>query len=152
VIYFLPTVTSVVAISVIWNWIYHPYYGIANYLLSLFGFEPVDWLGNPDIAIWSVALVSVWRSVGYSIIIFLAGLNNIPKTVLEASSIDGASRWQKVKNIIIPLMKPSLIFVFITSTIGAIQVFTEIYMMTGGNADTKTAVFYIWQTGFNKLQ
>ncbi|TYB82658.1 MAG: sugar ABC transporter permease [Kosmotoga sp.] len=152
VIYFLPAVTSVVAISVIWNWIYHPYYGVANYLISLFGFEPIDWLGNPDIAIWSVVLVSVWRSVGYSIIIFLAGLNNIPKTILEASDIDGASRWQKVKNIIIPLMKPSLVFVFITSTIGAIQVFTEIYMMTGGNADTKTAVFYIWQTGFNKLQ
>ncbi|MEA2066071.1 MAG: sugar ABC transporter permease [Thermotogota bacterium] len=152
VIYFLPAVTSVVAISVIWNWIYHPYYGVANYLISLFGFDPIDWLGNPDIAIWSVVLVSVWRSVGYSIIIFLAGLNNIPRTILEASDIDGASRWQKVKNIIIPLMKPSLVFVFITSTIGAIQVFTEIYMMTGGNADTKTAVFYIWQTGFNKLQ
>ncbi len=152
VIYFLPAVTSVVAISVIWNWIYHPYYGVANYLISQFGFEPIDWLGNPDIAIWSVVLVSVWRSVGYSIIIFLAGLNNIPKTILEASDIDGASRWQKVKNIIIPLMKPSLVFVFITSTIGAIQVFTEIYMMTGGTADTKTAVFYIWQTGFNKLQ
>jgi len=152
VIYFLPAVTSVVAISVIWTWIYHPYYGVANYLISLFGAEPVNWLGNPEIAIWSVVLVSVWRSVGYSIIIFLAGLNNIPRIILEASDIDGATRWQKVKNIIIPLMKPSLVFVFITSTIGAIQVFTEIYMMTGGNADTKTAVFYIWQTGFNKLQ
>jgi multiple sugar transport system permease protein len=152
VIYFLPAVTSVVAISVIWTWIYHPYYGVANYLISLFGAEPINWLGNPEIAIWSVVLVSVWRSVGYSIIIFLAGLNNIPRIILEASDIDGASRWQKVKNIIIPLMKPSLVFVFITSTIGAIQVFTEIYMMTGGNADTKTAVFYIWQTGFNKLQ
>jgi len=152
VIYFLPAVTSVVAISVIWTWIYHPYYGVANYLIGLFGGEPVNWLGNPEIAIWSVVLVSVWRSVGYSIIIFLAGLNNIPRIILEASDIDGATRWQKVKNIIIPLMKPSLVFVFITSTIGAIQVFTEIYMMTGGNADTKTAVFYIWQTGFNKLQ
>ena len=152
VIYFLPAVTSVVAISVIWTWIYHPYYGLANYLISLFGAEPINWLGNPEIAIWSVVLVSVWRSVGYSIIIFLAGLNNIPRIILEASDIDGATRWQKVKNIIIPLMKPSLVFVFITSTIGAIQVFTEIYMMTGGNADTKTAVFYIWQTGFNKLQ
>lgn len=152
VIYFLPAVTSVVAISVIWTWIYHPYYGVANYLIGLFGAEPINWLGNPEIAIWSVVLVSVWRSVGYSIIIFLAGLNNIPSIILEASDIDGATRWQKVKNIIIPLMKPSLVFVFITSTIGAIQVFTEIYMMTGGNADTKTAVFYIWQTGFNKLQ
>ena len=126
VIYFLPAVTSVVAISVIWTWIYHPYYGVANYLIGLFGAEPIK--------------------------IFLAGLNNIPSIILEASDIDGATRWQKVKNIIIPLMKPSLVFVFITSTIGAIQVFTEIYMMTGGNADTKTAVFYIWQTGFNKLQ
>jgi len=152
VIYFLPVVTSVVAVSVIWNWIYHPYYGIANYILSFFGVEPVDWLGNPDLAIWSVAVVSVWRSVGYNIIIFLAGLNDIPKNVLEASEIDGASRWQKLRYIMMPLMKPSLVFVFITSTIGAIQVFSEIYMMTGGNADTKTAVYYIWEYGFRRLQ
>lgn len=152
VIYFLPTVTSVVAVSVIWNWIYHPYYGIANYFLSFFGIKSIDWLGNPSIAIWSVAAVAVWRGVGYDIIIFLAGLNDIPSAVMEAAEIDGASRWQRLKHIIIPLMKPSLVFVFITSTIGAIQVFSEIYMMTGGNADTKTAVYYIWDYGFSRLQ
>ena len=152
VIYFLPTVTSVVAVSVIWTWIYHPYYGIANYFLSFFGAKPIDWLGNPSIAIWSVAAVAIWRGVGYDIIIFLAGLNDIPTAIMEAAEIDGATRWQTLKHIIVPLMKPSLVFVFITSTIGAIQVFSEIYMMTGGNADTKTAVYYIWEYGFSRLQ
>ncbi len=70
---FLPVVTSTVAVSVIWKWIYHPYYGLANYVVSLFGMNPIDWLGNPSIAIWAVAAVSVWRSLGYDIIIFLSG-------------------------------------------------------------------------------
>lgn len=152
VIYFLPTVTSVVAVSVIWNWIYHPYYGVANYFLSFFGVDPVNWLGDPKIAIWAVAAVAIWRGVGYDIIIFLAGLNDIPKAVIEAGEIDGTTGWQKLRYILLPLMKPSLVFIFITSTIGAIQVFSEIYMMTGGNAETKTAVFYIWEYGFNRLQ
>jgi len=90
--------------------------------------------------------------VGYDIIIFLAGLNDIPRTTVEASQIDGANGWQRLRYILIPLMKPSLVFVFITSTIGAIQVFSEIYMMTGGNAETKTAVYYIWEYGFSRLQ
>ena len=132
--------------------IYHPYYGLANYEVSLFGMNPIDWLGNPSIAIWAVAAVSVWRSLGYDIIIFLSGLNDIPDTVLEASQIDGATRWQQFWKIIVPLIKPSLVLIFITSTISAIQVFTEIYMMTGGNADTKTAVYYIWEYGFSRLQ
>ncbi len=152
VVYFLPTVTSVVAVSVIWNWIYHPYFGLANYALSVFGIASVDWLGDPNVAIWSVAFVSIWRGLGYDIIIFLAGLNNISKPVLEASEIDGASRWARLRHIITPLMKPSLVLIFITSTIGAIQVFSEIYMMTGGNADTKTAVYYIWDYGFSRLR
>ncbi|MDO7977509.1 carbohydrate ABC transporter permease [Oceanotoga teriensis] len=152
VVYFLPTVTSVVAVSVIWNWIYHPYYGLANYIIGLFGMKPVDWLGDPSIAIWAVAAVSIWRGLGYDIIIFLSGLNDIPEAILEASEIDGATRWQKFWKIIIPQVKPSLILIFITSTIGAIQVFSEIYMMTGGNADTKTAVYYIWEYGFSRLQ
>lgn len=152
VVYFLPTVTSVVAVSVIWNWIYHPYFGLANYTLSVLGIPAVDWLGDPNVAIWSVAFVSIWRGLGYSIIIFLAGLNNIPKPILEASEIDGANRWNKLRHIITPLMKPSLVLIFITSTIGAIQVFSEIYMMTGGDADTKTAVYYIWEYGFSRLR
>ncbi|HOB16246.1 MAG TPA: sugar ABC transporter permease [Defluviitoga sp.] len=152
VVYFLPFVTSTVAVSVIWKWIYHPYYGLANYFISLFGMKPINWLGNPSIAIWAVAAVSVWRSLGYDIIIFLSGINDIPETVLEASQIDGATRWQQFWKIIVPLIKPSLILIFITSTISAIQVFTEIYMMTGGSADTKTAVYYIWEYGFTRLQ
>jgi multiple sugar transport system permease protein len=152
VIYFLPTVTSVVAVSVIWTWIFNSYYGFANYLLSLFGIPAVDWLGNSSTAIWAVAIVSIWRGVGYDIIIFLAGLNGISQAVIEASRIDGATRWQRLRYIITPLMKPSLVFVLITSTIGAIQVFSEIYMMTGGIADTKTAVYYIWEYGFSRLQ
>jgi multiple sugar transport system permease protein len=151
-VYFLPVVTSTVAIAVIWNWIYHPYYGLANYLLKIFGLPPADWLGDPRLAIWSVALVSAWHGIGYDVIIFLAGLNGIPKTVLEAAMVDGATRWQRLRYIITPLMKPSLVFVLITSTISAVQVFTQIYMMTGGGANTKTAVYYIWEHGFGKLQ
>lgn len=152
VVYFLPTVTSVVAVSVIWNWIYHPYYGLANYALSVFNLPAVDWLGNPDVAIWSVAFVAIWRGLGYDVIIFLAGLNDIPQQVLESSEIDGATRWNRLRYIITPLMKPSLVLIFITSTISAIQVFSEIYMMTGGDAGTKTAVYYIWEYGFSRLR
>lgn len=151
VVYFLPTVTSVIAVSVIWSWIYHPSFGLANYILEMFRLPTVDWLGEPNIAIFSVAIVSIWKGIGYDVIIFLAGLNAISESVIEASEIDGATRWQKLKYIITPLMRPSLVLIFITSTIGAIQVFSEIYMMTGGNADTKTAVFYIWEYGFTRL-
>jgi len=151
VVYFLPTVTSVIAVSVIWSWIYHPSFGLANYILEMFRLPTVDWLGEPNIAIFSVAIVSIWKGIGYDVIIFLAGLNAISESVIEASEIDGATRWQKLRYIITPLMRPSLVLIFITSTIGAIQVFSEIYMMTGGNADTKTAVFYIWEYGFTRL-
>ncbi len=100
-IYFLPAVTSVVAIKRYLDLDISSVLRSGQLSIGLFGGEPVNWLGNPEIAIWSVVLVSVWRSVGYSIIIFLAGLNNIPRIILEASDIDGATRWQKVKNIII---------------------------------------------------
>jgi len=148
--YFMPVVTTLVAIAIVWRFIYHPNFGIVNYFLSLFGISSVDWLGNPDLALPSIVLMAVWKNFGYNMIIFIAGLQNIPEELYEAANIEGANNWQKFKSITIPMLMPTTIFISIITMIGYFQLFAEPYVMTQGGPLNRTLsiVQYMYQEGF----
>jgi len=132
-IYFLPFLMPLVPMSVAWKWIYDPQYGILNFILSLVGIKPVGWLIYPGIALWSLILMNIWKNLGYNIVFLMVGLKNIPRVYYEAASIDGASDWNTFRYITLPLLKPMFLYVLVTSTITAFNVFTQVYVMTLGS-------------------
>lgn len=132
-IYFLPFITPLVPMSVAWKWIYDPKYGILNFILSLVGIKSVGWLIYPEIALWALILMNIWKNLGYNIVFLMVGLKNIPRVYYEAASIDGASGWNTFRYITLPLLKPMLLYVLVTSTITAFNVFTQVYVMTLGS-------------------
>ncbi|HSD64405.1 MAG TPA: sugar ABC transporter permease [Ignavibacteriaceae bacterium] len=148
--YFIPYITTLVAVAIVWRFIYHPKFGILNYFLSLFGIQPLDWLGNPNLAMPAIVLMSVWKTFGYNMIIFIAGLQNIPEELYEAASIEGANEWHKFKTITIPMLAPTTLFVSIITIVGYFQLFAEPYIMTQGGPLNKTLsiVGYMYQEGF----
>jgi multiple sugar transport system permease protein len=151
--FYVPVVTSMVAISMIWIQLFDPLYGVVSNALELVGVRGVDWLGDPNLAMPSVITVSVWKTIGWNMLIYLAGLQGIPDSLKEAAAIDGAGRWQTFWKIVLPLLKPTTFFIFATSVIGAFQVFDIVYVMTGGgpaNA-TLTLVQYIYNNAFKAL-
>lgn len=148
--YFLPVVTTLVAVAIVWRFIYHPNFGILNFLLSIVGINPIDWLGDPTWAMPSIILLAVWKNFGYNMIIFIAGLQNIPEELYEAADIEGVSAFQKFKHITLPMLAPTTIFVSIITMIGYFQLFAEPYVMTQGGPLNKTLsiVQYMYQEGF----
>jgi len=148
--YFLPVVTTLVAVAIVWRFIYHPNFGILNFFLGLNGINPIDWLGDPDWAMPSIILLAVWKNFGYNMIIFIAGLQNIPEELYEAADIEGANAFQKFKHITLPMLAPTTIFVSIITMIGYFQLFAEPYVMTQGGPLNKTLsiVQYMYQEGF----
>ena len=148
--YFIPYITTLVAVAIVWRFIYHPKFGILNYFLSLIGINPIDWLGDPATAMPAIVLMSVWKTFGYNMIIFLAGLQNIPEDLYEAASLEGANEWQKFKAITIPMLSPTTLFVSIITIVGFFQLFAEPYIMTQGGPLNKTLsiVGYMYQEGF----
>jgi len=148
--YFLPVVTTLVAVAIVWRFIYHPNFGILNFFLGLIGINPIDWLGDPDWAMPSIILLAVWKNFGYNMIIFIAGLQNIPEELYEAADIEGANAFQKFKHITLPMLAPTTIFVSIITMIGYFQLFAEPYVMTQGGPLNKTLsiVQYMYQEGF----
>jgi multiple sugar transport system permease protein len=156
-IYFLPVITPLVPMSIAWKWIYDYNYGLLNYVLSLFGIKAVPWLTDPEIALWAIIIMSVWKSIGYNLILFLVGIRNIPEVYTEAARIDGATDWQLFRNITLPLLRPILLYVLVTSTINSFNVFTQVYVMTLGSQAApgqavRVLVFDIWQNGFQYLK
>jgi multiple sugar transport system permease protein len=151
--YYLPVVTSSVAVAVVWSWFYNPDFGPLSYYLSVIGIKPPLWLGSPDWSLWAVILVAVWKSIGYQMILWLAGLQGIPQHLYEAASIDGAGRWRRFTAITLPLLTPTTFFVLVISLIGAFQVFDLVQVMTGGGpADSsRTMVVFIYNQGFQFL-
>jgi multiple sugar transport system permease protein len=131
-IYFLPYVTSLVMISVIWSWVYRVDGGLLNGIITSLGFDPVRWLQDKSLVIPSLAIMATWKGVGYSMMILLAGLKAIPETLTEASQVDGATSWQTFWRITLPNLKPVLFFVVVIESIGAFQVFDPMYVMTNG--------------------
>jgi ABC-type sugar transport system permease subunit len=153
-LYFLPSVTSFVAIALVWMWIYHPTFGVANFVLGFLGIPPVQWLNSTDTAMVSVIIFSVWLSLGYQMVVFLAGLQGIPEEFHDAARIDGANSWQRFWRVTLPLLKPTTFFILVTSVISSFQVFTSIYVMTGGGpvGSTDVIVYHIYQAAWEELR
>jgi multiple sugar transport system permease protein len=140
-IYFLPVVTSWVVVALLWKWLLSPEGGIVNYLLSLVNIDGPGWWTDPAWAMPSIIIASVWKDLGFNMLILLAGLQAIPEHLYEAATIDGASRWQKLRSITLPLLTPSILFAMILAMIGAFQVFDQVWVMTeGGPAGATTVV------------
>jgi ABC-type glycerol-3-phosphate transport system permease component len=149
--FFAPVVTTVVAVAVVWRWLYNPDYGVFNWFLqSGLGLKKLFWLSDPRTSLPSLILMAIWKNFGYNMVIFLAGLQTIPESQYEAARIDGASGWQCFRYITIPGLTPTLLFVFIMTTIGYLQFFAEPYVMTkGGPLDSTTSiVLYMYNQGF----
>lgn len=152
-IYFLPFITPLVPMSIAWKWIYDYNYGAFNYVLSLLGIRAVPWLTDPDVALWALIIMSIWRVLGYNMILFLVGIRNIPAPYLEAASLDGAGAWQRFRHVTLPLLRPILLYVLVTSTITSFQVFTQVYVMTLGSQTApgnalRVLVYDIYENAF----
>jgi len=148
--FFMPVVTTLVAVAVVWRYMYHPRFGIINYLLSQIGISGVDWLGDPHWAMPALILLAIWKNFGYQMMIFLAGLQAIPDYLYEAARIDGAGWWRQFFHVTVPQLAPTTFFVTIMTIIGYFQFFAEPYVMTQGgpvNA-TLSIVLYLYQQGF----
>jgi multiple sugar transport system permease protein len=139
VIYFVPVVTSVVAISLVWKYIYMVD-GVFNKMLSFVGIAGPDWLGTTTWAMPAVIIMSIWKGLGYNVVIFLAGLQNVPMSLYDAAKIDGANRWQQFWNVTWPMISPTTFFVLIMATISSFQVFAQVFIMTGGGPLKSTTV------------
>ncbi|CAI8861049.1 MULTISPECIES: carbohydrate ABC transporter permease [Methylococcus] len=147
---FLPVVTTLVAVAVVWRYLYQPRYGVLNYLLGGFGIGPVDWLGDPDWAMPAIILMAVWKNFGFNMIVFVAGLQSIPESLYEAASIDGAGARQQFLYITLPLLAPTFLFVAVITMIGHFQLFAEPYVMTQGGpaGSTLSIALLMYQQGF----
>jgi len=149
-LYFLPVVSSIVAISLLWSWIYYPDYGILNHLLHGVGLPTLPWLGSTQWAMPAIIIMSIWHELGYNMVIMLAGLQGIPQELYEAAQIDGAGAWSSFLYITIPMLSPVIFFVTVLSLIGSFQVFGASYVMTKGGPlnSTLTLVYMIFREGF----
>lgn len=151
VIYFLPVVSSTVAVALIWSWIFNSNFGVLNLLLSKVGIQDLPkWLNSSQWALPALIIVAIWQGLGYSMVLFLAGLQGISREAYEAGEIDGAVGWRKHRYITLPLLSPTTFFVTIVSLIGSFQVFDLAFVMTqGGPANaTNTIVYYVYQNAF----
>lgn len=150
-IYFFPVVTSMVAVAVVWSWLYNPEFGLINYLLAeLFGIDGPRWLQSTSWAMPAIALMSVWKGIGYNMLIFLAGLQAVPATLHEAAMIDGAGPFRRFASITLPMLSPTTFFVVVITLIGSFQIFEQTYTMTQGGpaGSTLTLSYYIFQNAF----
>lgn len=149
-IYFVPVVTTLVAVSIVFRYLYHPRFGMINRALNFVGLEPIDFLGDPKLAMFSIIILAVWKGFGYTMIIFITGLQSIPEELYEAARIDGAGKWAQFRHVTLPMLGPTFLFVGIVVAIGQLQVFAEPYVMTRGGPlnKTLTAVMMMYEQGF----
>jgi multiple sugar transport system permease protein len=143
-------VTTLVAVAVVWRYLFHTRYGFINHALSQIGIAPIDWLGDPQWAMPAIVLLSVWKNFGYNMVILLAGLQAIPEDLFEAARLDGAKRWQLLRFITLPCLAPLLLVVSVLTMAGHFQLFAEPYVMTqGGPAQrTVTVLYLMYEEGF----
>jgi multiple sugar transport system permease protein len=148
--YFAPVVTTLVAVAVVWRYIFHTRYGFLNYALSGVGIGPIDWMGDPHWAMPAIVILAVWKNFGYNMIILLAALQNIPEDLYEAARIDGASSWQVFRHLTLPGLGPVLLLVSILTMTGYFQLFAEPYVMTEGGPlqSTLSVLYFMYEEGF----
>ncbi|HET7250200.1 MAG TPA: sugar ABC transporter permease [Gemmatimonadales bacterium] len=153
-VFILPYASSVVAVALVWQWLYHPEFGVFNWVAGALGWQPVDWLGDPRTALLAVMIVSVWLQVGYQMVLFLAGLQAIPRDYVDAARVDGANAWQRFWRVTFPLLRPVTLFVLVTGIITSFQVFTLVYILTGGGPlhATDMIVLRIYRMAWELLQ
>ena len=149
-VFYAPVVTTLVAVAVVFRYLYHPRYGMINQFFSLVGLPAIDWLGNPAWATVAITLLAVWRSFGYGLVIYVAGLQAIPESLYEASELDGAGPWRQLRSITWPLLMPTTLFVAVITTVGLFQIFAEPYVMTRGGPlyATTSITLLMYQQGF----
>lgn len=142
---FSPWVTPTVAVSIVWSWIYEPRVGLFNTVLQWFGFRGLEWTYSPDTALLAVLIVTIWQGVGWTMVFYLVALQNIPESLNEAAMIEGAGRWQRFRNVTLPLISPTTFLLFMISTIGAIQAYDQINVLTqGGPSGSTTTLLYLY--------
>jgi multiple sugar transport system permease protein len=149
-IYFAPVVTTLVAVAIVFKYIYHPRFGMLNRFLDTLGLGQPDWLGNPRLAMFAIILLAVWKGFGYTMIIFIAGLQQIPEELYEAARLDGAGAWKQFRHVTLPMLAPTFLFVGVVVAIGQLQIFAEPYVMTRGGPLNKTVtiVMLMYEQGF----
>ena len=149
-LYFVPFVTTLVAVAIVWRYLYHTEYGLFNYALGKVGIGPVPWLSDPRFAMPSIILMAVWKNFGYNMLIFIAGLQSIPEELYEAARIDGAGALRRFRHITLPQLGPTLLFVAVITMIGYFQLFVEPYVMTAGGPlrSTTSVVLLMYEEGF----
>ena len=149
-VYFAPVVTTLVAVAIVWRYLYQPQYGLVNAFLGRFGIPHVDWLGDPHWALPAILGLAVWKNFGYNLLIFVAGLQNVPRELHEAAELDGASGWQRFWAVTLPDLAPVFLFVSVTTVINYFQLFAEPYVMTQGGPlkSTNSLVLLMYEQGF----
>ncbi len=152
--FFFPEVISMVVVGILWQWMFSPSYGLVNHVLRSVGLPPQDWLLRPNLALLVIIIASIWRGLGNNLLIFLAGLQAIPRSLYEAAAIDGAGPWQQFFRITVPLLRPTTLFVTIITFIGSFKVFDLAYTITGGGPGYSTVVMvqYIYEEAFTRFQ
>jgi len=147
---FAPVVTTLVAVAVIWRYLFNPHYGLLNYALSRLGIPAVDWLGDPHWAMPAIIILAVWKNFGYNMVILLAGLQSIPEPLYEAARIDGASAWRQFRHVTLPMLAPIVAMVNILTIAGYFQLFAEPYVMTQGGPlqSTVSVLYFMYEEGF----
>ncbi len=153
--YFAPVVTSMVVVSIVWRFLYDFNNGLINEMLGTLTFGvvgPINWLGEPGIAMWAIIIMSIWQGAGFQMMLFVAGIQQIPEALYEAASIDGANAWQKFRYVTLPGLRNVMVFIFLTITIAAFQLFDQVLVMTNGGPDdaTTTTVFHMYRNGFRE--
>lgn len=153
-VFFLPQIVTSVGIAVVWSWIYQPQFGILNMVLRFFGFKGREWLRDPSTAMGAVIVMSIWWGLGYNIVLFLAGLQNVPSTYIDAAKIDGATSKDIFLHITVPLISPTTLLVTITTMIDSFQVFDQMFLLTNGGPakSTYTIALHIYQTAFSEYE
>ena len=150
-IYFAPVVTTLVAVAIVWRYMFHPRFGLLNTFLGWFGIGAIDWLGDPRWALPAIVILAVWKNFGYNMIIFVAGLQSVPEELYEAAKIDGAGAVRRFRHITLPMLGPTFVFVGVITAIGYLQLFAEPYVMTpeGGPLNsTLSVVMLMYREGF----
>ena len=149
-LYFVPVVTSMIAVSMVWQWMYQPEFGVINSLLRMVGIQGPNWLFSKVWAMPAVILMSIWKNVGYSIVLYLAALQGVPESLYESAMIDGADAWRRFWHITLPLISPTTFYIIVLTVIGSFQSFDQIYVLTQGGPARATSVIvhYLYQNGF----